>query len=179
MKTFSGKISPEKVIGLMMRIVLIGFALYFAYIVIMVLWYFIDNERANEKASAYLDEVCEYVKENEDIFREFYEYQRSLTRDSSAEIYIGTYFGYHESVISVESSWDMEDKRDIVFKYFHSENTGYDDEGNFYANYFGNCGYSYEITLCIAEDAAKDREEWEWGKTVNDDMYIYMLRMHE
>lgn len=167
-KFSSGKISIEKIVTPIMRVVLILFALYLAFMAFKLAKYYLEDKERKKEALNQFNKVYEYVKANEDVFMEFYEYQYSLIGD----IEDGKKF------IFIEHEGDMQDKRDIVFQYFHTGRAGYDNEGIFYTSYSGYCYPSYDMTLWITKDIGNKWEEHEQGKKINDDMYIFMLREH-
>lgn len=152
----------------MKRVVLIFFALYAVCMAYILRRNHLWAEEEERRALNDFNEIYEYVKKNEEVFLEFYEYQYSLTGD----IEDGKRF------VFIEHEGDMQDKRDIVFQYCNTGRAGYDNEGNFFTNYSGYIDPSYDMTLWVTEDVGNKWEENERGKKINDDMFIFILREH-
>lgn len=160
-KIFS-KTKTADIFVLIIRIILIAFSIYLAYIAIIVIKEF--NRAADRKKGAinYFEEVCEYVKENESVFREFAEYHFSLLNGD-------------DEVIVFEPNGDMQEERDIIFRYFHTGGI-HSDDGELNASF--DCYYdsSYVIMLIMSNDIGKRAEENEMRKNIGDDMCIILVR---
>lgn len=154
------KMSKRLKVTLIILIVVFIFALFFA---IVALPDIIKTDKREQEAYKHFEEVCSFVKENENIFTELPEYQCSLSNDTN-------------EVVTIEREGDMQDKRDVVFKYFDDGSASIDDDGNVSATYHGHYYSSYEIVLMLSENIGKEREDFKEGKVINDDMYLFMLR---
>jgi len=125
-------------------------------------------EQAQDKFAAQksFKEICSYVKENEQVFVEFTEHQSSLTLE-------------RKSGFIIEPEGEMQEKRDIIYKYFSTSSTGIDEDGNAIVSYQCKCGKygSYEITLLYFKGYGKNsNDDTETSVTINDNMRIFMLR---
>ena len=125
---------------------------------------FIVNQiKRDYEAHRHFEEVYEFVKKNEEIFLEFSEYQCSSSKDIN-------------TIINIEREGNMQDIRDIIFKYFDYGSAKIDIDGNVSATYYGHCYSSYEIILMLSENIGKERTENKEAKIINDDIYIFMLQ---
>lgn len=156
----STMIQKRKKLKISIIIIIFIFVLFFA---VAALPDIIKMGKREREACKHFEEVCSFAKENENIFIGLPEYQCSLSDDNN-------------EVVIIEREGDMQDKRDIVFKYFDDGSAKIDDNGNVSATYNGHYYSSYEIVLMLSENIGQERTESKEAKIINDDMYLFMIR---
>lgn len=138
----------------------VGFAAY------RVLIYFAvkdSDEKSKQEALAEFNTVYKYVLENEEVYEKFSEYQLSLLDGNN-------------TVIEIEREGDMQETRDITFKYFGYAKAFDNESGNITAVY--NCALEHPYYIsCTYYKNGVNRSPYgnETEKVIGDNIYICLL----
>ena len=117
-------------------------------------------EKSKKEALEEFNTVYKYVLENKDIYEEFSEYQLSLLDENN-------------TMFEIEREGDMQEMRDVVFKYFGTAYAGKNGYGELTVNYIHEMNHPYYITCYYYKDGV-NRSPYgnETEKVIGDNIYI-------
>ena len=117
-------------------------------------------EKSKQENLEELNTIYKYVLENKDIYEEFSEYQLSLLDENN-------------TMFEIEREGDMQEMRDIVFKYFGTAYAGKNGYGELTVNYNHDMNHPYYITCYYCKDGV-NRSPYgnETEKVIGDNIYI-------
>lgn len=150
-----------KAIGVIIWTAIILTAVGFVAYHVMIYFAVKDNlEKSKKENLEAFNTIYKYVLENKDIYEEFSEYQLSLLDEN------GTMF-------EIEREGDMQEMRDVVFKYFGTAYAGKNGTGELIVNYVDEMHHTYYIS-CIYYKGGTNRSPYgnETEKVIGDNIYI-------
>lgn len=153
-----------KAVGITVWITIILAAVGFVAYHVLVYFAMKDSyEKSHKEALEEFNTVYKYVLENREVYEEFSEYQLSLLDENN-------------TVFEIEREGDMQEMRDIVFKYFGRACAGEDGSGDVTVVYNHEMNHPYYIT-CIYYKDGVNRSPYgnETEKVIGDNIYIYLL----
>lgn len=117
-------------------------------------------EKSKQENLEAFNTIYKYVLENKDIYEEFSEYQLSLLDENN-------------TMFEIEREGDMQEMRDIVFKYFGTAYAGKNGAGEFIVNYVDEMSHPYYID-CIYYQDGVNRSPYgnETEKVIGENIYI-------
>lgn len=125
--------------------------------------YSIQYEKEHKAAYKDFQSVCEYVRENQNIFEEFSEYQLSLINDNQP--------------FDIEKEGEYQEQRDVIFKYVDSANVNIDMNGITFVYYHAySSSSSYDIVITYEKNRTISHES-KGRFYIGDNLTVAMVRM--